>query len=108
MGESGDKWGRVLFACAADKQMQQLAQIITANFAEITLTTPGEFKKSDLPGLARAFAEQGTPVTCIGETDLAIRQALSEAQDAGEPLLVTGSFYLLGEVLQFLSKFAIL
>jgi len=107
-GESSGKWGRVLFACAADKEMKQLAQIITANFAEIILTKPGEFKKSDLPGLAQAFAEQGAKVACIGETDLAIRQAFFEASSAGEPLLVTGSFYLLGEVLQFLSKFAIL
>jgi len=102
-GKPGGRGDRVLFACAADKDIPVLAQLICANFAQITLTRPGEYKQTNLAALQAALTLGGRPVTVEPDVSLAIAGAMTAAVQAGEPLLVTGSFYLLGEVKSWLA-----
>lgn len=97
----------LIFGCAADKDMHALAELIIQEkslFSHITLTKPGEVKKSDLPMLEKKFreclAESGTDLSLTVEPDYrkAIEDGLKRAGREGKTLLSTGSFYLVSEV----------
>ncbi len=109
--------GNLLFACAEDKDMNALVHVILdadCPFHKIYLTRPGELKKSDLGRLSAYFFDYLSTrddlkdkICCIVEADYkkAIGNAMREAGESGEQLLVTGSFYLVSEVKQTLSAF---
>ena len=109
--------GNLLFACAEDKDMNALVHVILdadCPFHKVYLTRPGELKKSDLGRLSEYFFaylstrdDLKDRLCCITEADYkkAIENAMREAGESGEPLLVTGSFYLVSEVKQTLSAF---
>lgn len=96
--------GRILFACAADKDMQGMAELVARNFWPIVLTRPGVLKKSDLAALISAFDQRVSGVMSEADVTVATVTALSGANRTGEPLLVTGSFYLLAEVQRLLGE----
>lgn len=88
----------LLFACAADKDIADIAPLFRQGFSRITLTRPGAVKQSDLAALTQAFDAAGLRYTCSEDFAAAISDALCAAERADVPLLVTGSFYLLAEV----------
>lgn len=100
----------LLFACAADKDVDTIAIAASGSFERITLTIPGERKASDLAHAKRAF-ETAIAASTGGNTALrveedfteAITSEISRATGLGEPLLVTGSFYLVAEVKRILA-----
>lgn len=107
--------GHLLFACASDKDMAHMVKLLLPEsplFESITLTRPGEKKHSDLDTLADAFKKQHSVmpsesnVQYFIERDYkaGIQNALNAAAQAHEPLLVTGSFYLVSEVKQVLTQ----
>jgi dihydrofolate synthase/folylpolyglutamate synthase len=87
----------LIFSCAADKDVEAIARLFTG-FKCVTLTLPGGVKKTDPRRLKAAFFDAG--IACRFDEDYAraITEALTNAGKAGEPVLVTGSFYLAGEV----------
>jgi dihydrofolate synthase/folylpolyglutamate synthase len=87
----------LLFACAEDKRHAELAAILGPEFARITLTRPGTFKKADLSALASSFGRAGASFRLEEDHVEAIASARAEAEALGLPLLVTGSFYLCSE-----------
>ncbi len=101
----GGKTGRLIFACAADKDFSGMIDLILDKshlFSSIVLTKPGENKKSDLAHLASLFSEKAgsgpaEKVTVTGDYTRAIKLEAEKAAESGEPLLVTGSFYLIAE-----------
>lgn len=102
----------LLFACAADKDMTDIALLFKKYvseadakpaFSRITLTKPGLTKQSDLHTLCNAFDNAGLSYTCQEDYKSAICNALEEADKSGALLLVTGSFYLLSEVKQIIN-----
>lgn len=99
----GDSKAHLLFACAADKDMKDMAPLFSERFSHITLTRPGAVKQSNLSALTAAFDAADIPYTCNEDFLAAIHSALDAAQEAGHPLLVTGSFYLLAEVKKVLN-----
>jgi dihydrofolate synthase / folylpolyglutamate synthase len=93
----------LLFACAADKDVEAMAAMFPGAFSRVTVTRPGERKTSDISHEARAFREAfagdtETAVVVDGDYKNAITMAYTWAKKAKVPLLVTGSFYLVAEV----------
>jgi dihydrofolate synthase/folylpolyglutamate synthase len=96
--EKADTKAQLLFACAADKDIEYIAPLFKNSFSRITLTRPGSVKQSDMSKLTKAFSNAGMMFEADEDFCRAIKKALSFAEAAGEPLLVTGSFYLVAEV----------
>ncbi len=94
----GTNDAHLLFACAADKDIADIAPLFRQGFSRITLTKPGNVKQSNLAALTQAFDAAGLRFTSSEDFSAAISDALCAAEKAGVPLLVTGSFYLLAEV----------
>ena len=103
----GDRPGRVrggrakpvlLFACAADKDVEDISNLFTGHFSAVFLTRPGAAKAADLARLSAAFTAAGLDFQLDGNCRTAIAASLQEAARCQVPLLVTGSFYLVAAV----------
>lgn len=92
----------VLFACAADKEVEDMARLFKNRFSTIYLTIPGTTKSSDLPRAEKAFADGDMEFISQPDYKKAIEQSLFESNEKGKSLLVVGSFYLVSEMKQFL------
>ncbi|MCX7656435.1 MAG: Mur ligase family protein [Treponemataceae bacterium] len=92
----------LLFGCAADKDVESMANILAPHFSEIILSQPGTFKKSDLPRMEAAFRKNGSSFKTVAETTTAINLAIRTAQEKGKALLVCGSFYLAAEARKYI------
>ena len=92
----------LLFGCAADKDVDQIAKIIKTNhsiFKNIYLTRPGDFKKSDLNQMLAAFSKNHLSISSSSPNFTTfIPEVLSQCNSSKTPLTVLGSFYLAGEV----------
>lgn len=105
----------LLFACAADKDVESMARLIKdspCSFSRIALTVPGSAKRSDYEKTVRAFSacfENATAVPSVLHADKdfgrAIRQAIDRAAKKNKTLLCAGSFYLAGEVKNAIREF---
>ncbi|MFA6856362.1 MAG: folylpolyglutamate synthase/dihydrofolate synthase family protein [Treponema sp.] len=93
----------LLFACAADKDVLDIAPLFKGLFSHITLTRPGGTKHSDIEKEKSAFT--GACLTFTADTDFsqAIPAALLQAENKNAVLLVTGSFYLVAEVKKYIN-----
>jgi dihydrofolate synthase / folylpolyglutamate synthase len=87
----------LIFGSVLGKQPERIASILSPHFQRIIITTPGTFKKSDPEGVFRAFSRHHDLVQLVPDPNEALREAIQAA--AGRlPIVVTGSFYLLGEI----------
>jgi dihydrofolate synthase/folylpolyglutamate synthase len=92
--------GILLFGCAAGKNAEAMAAILTPRFSRIIITDPGSYKASD-PGEIRELflrVRGQAEVLFMPETDKAIDYALEESLKTGLPVLGAGSFYLAGNI----------
>ena len=92
----------LLFACAADKDIKDIAMVLKNNFEYIYVTKPGDKKQSDINSEIEAFKNADVSFTANPDYKLMIKTALEETAKKGHILLVTGSFYLLAEVKAYL------
>lgn len=88
----------LLFACAADKDAEDIAPCFKDSFDSVFLTKPGFAKESDLPRLGKAFDSACIPHVSDYDCEKSIRAAFEKANSNHSLLLVTGSFYLIAEV----------
>lgn len=89
--------GVLLFGSVAGKRPEDMARILAPAFAGIVITTPGTFKQSDPASLWHIFRKHNPAVELEPDPARALDRALQLS--AGRlPILVTGSFYLLGEI----------
>jgi dihydrofolate synthase/folylpolyglutamate synthase len=86
--------GVLLFGCALGKSAAPMAAILAPRFADVIVTRPGDFKKSDPGKTNEEFSRYTNRARLIEDTDEAVRRAIALARERGVPLLVTGSFYL--------------
>ena len=100
----GTKKVNLLFGCAADKDVKDIANLFKNRFQHIYLTKPGNVKESDLNSANKAFKNAKLNFTVDPDFILMIKKAFDESRKNGELLLVTGSFYLLTEVKTFLNN----
>jgi dihydrofolate synthase/folylpolyglutamate synthase len=103
--------GILLFGCAADKDAEAMAAVLTGRFSRIIITAPGSFKLSCPERVFGAFlgayeqnGSRGTPPALINDTEAAVKAALEPGEETGQPLLVTGSFYLAGIMKTYLAS----
>ncbi|WP_246473292.1 bifunctional folylpolyglutamate synthase/dihydrofolate synthase [Treponema parvum] len=96
----------LLFACAADKNVFDIALVFKNRFEKITLTKPGNAKQSDLSSMREAFKKAGLKFTENEDHISAIKNALDDAKKDGSVLLATGSFYLVAEVKKIIDDLA--
>ncbi len=97
--------GNLLFACASDKNMDEITKLFfDYDFKSVILTKPGFEKGSNLPYLAectKKLNEQNknsVDLQIIENPKDAILKSFELAYEKNEPLLICGSFYLLAEV----------
>jgi dihydrofolate synthase/folylpolyglutamate synthase len=96
--------GILLFGCAADKDAASMARILAPHFSDIIITRPGTFKTSFPEQVYRSFEGIARKVTLIPDTSKAIEQTLKLGREQGLPVLITGSFYLVGEAVEDAKK----
>jgi dihydrofolate synthase/folylpolyglutamate synthase len=89
--------GLLVFGAVAGKKAREMAALLAPAFRRVIITTPGTFKPSNPEEVYTYFKELNPDTVLIPDTAAAYRQAKAEA-GTREPLLVTGSFYLAGEV----------
>lgn len=94
----------LLFACAADKDVKDIAKVLKNRFEHIYATKPGDVKHSDLPSMEEAFKAADLSYELSDDYQMMIKKALKESSEKGNILLVTGSFYLVAEVDRLIFK----
>lgn len=100
----GEKKVNLLFACAADKDVEDIAKIFKYRFDHIFVTRPGDKKESDLNKEIKAFNDAELNFTADPDYEKMIKKALEQSAENGSILLITGSFYLIAEAKAFLEK----
>lgn len=96
--------GTLVFGAFEGKAVDPMAQILAPLFPHVIVTAPGTFRPSNPPGVRQAFLD--APGS-LGFVDLANTpaEALRGALIDGGPVLVCGSFYLVGEILSAWEQF---
>ncbi len=94
--------GVLLFGSVAGKRPLDMARILAPAFERTVITTPGTFKQSDPASLWHIFRKYSPAVDLELDPVRALDRALELSQGT-LPVLVTGSFYLLGEIKKALS-----
>ncbi len=102
----------LLFACAADKDVENIAPLFfdenNNKPKNISLTKPGDIKKSDLRRLLTAFAplcnKHAVNYTISEDFEATIENAVKDAAQSRNILVVTGSFYLVAEVKKIIKQ----
>ena len=99
------KENTLIFACAADKDVKDISMLFRYRFEHVYVTRPGEKKQSDLNAEIEAFTHAQIKFTADADYKMMIKKAFEESASFGNILLVTGSFYLVSEVKQFLTSY---
>jgi dihydrofolate synthase/folylpolyglutamate synthase len=89
--------GVLLFGSVEGKNAREMAQILGPAFDQVIVSTPGTFKPSSPQEVTELFLEVNPTTRLIREPAQALSVAL-ELAGRTRPVLVTGSFYMLGEV----------
>ena len=97
-----DQKVNLLFACAADKDIKDIAPLLKDNFEHMYITKPGAKKHSDIAAEIEAFSKTNSPFTANADYKFIIKKAFEDSAKKGITLLVTGSFYLIAEVKYYL------
>lgn len=84
----------VVFAAVAGKDWDGMLRVLAPLTRTMVVTTPGTFRASDPQALSNLAIAHGIRVQTVRDPARALATALA---DPG-PVLVTGSFYLLGEL----------
>ncbi|MDR0909431.1 MAG: tetrahydrofolate synthase [Spirochaetaceae bacterium] len=88
--------GVLLFGCAASKNIESMAGILSPHFSKIVLTRPGNFLVSDMQREANAFKDANASLNANTIIEPSPEAAVDKALELGRPLLCIGSFYLAG------------
>ncbi len=94
----------LLFACAADKDVEKISELLSGKFQNIWLTKPGNVKQSDTSAMIEAFEKAGCKFDFNQDFVKQIEAALNHSNETKTGLLVTGSFYLVSEVKKILNS----
>lgn len=86
--------GVVIFGAVTGKDINSMAQEVVKGFNNIIISTPGTFKNSDINEVVNTFKKLGIDVKKYPSP----KEALDVALYYNKPILVTGSFYMAGEV----------
>lgn len=85
----------MVFSCLGDKPVRELAQILFPLFDRVILAPLHTGRAAAMDDLAAAAHETGTPFVVAESVSEALRQAKEQVR--GGTVVVSGSFYLVGE-----------
>ncbi len=88
--------GVLLFGSVAGKKPREMAEILAPEFDRIVISTPAAFKLSDPSQVHAIFRALRPTAELVADPASALARARELA--GGEPVLVTGSFYMVSEV----------
>ncbi|MBI9105902.1 MAG: bifunctional folylpolyglutamate synthase/dihydrofolate synthase [Spirochaetales bacterium] len=91
---TGEAGGTLLFGAVDGKDTHGMAEVLSALFNRVVISTPGTFKKSDPDEVFRIFSSTGISAELLKDPSDALDRALSY----GKPVFVTGSFYMVSEI----------
>lgn len=94
---------QILFACAADKDIEHIIPLFR-KYRHIITTRPGPDKQSDLAKVADTFKRYGISAEIQDSYEQAITDSISYAKQRNAVLLATGSFYLLAEIRKIIQE----
>jgi dihydrofolate synthase/folylpolyglutamate synthase len=95
-----ERTGVLVFGAVKGKDIEGMACILGPRFREIIISTPGSFKPSDPAMVHAAFEPYNARVRLIPKPEAALEYARGKAETAGGPVCVTGSFYMVAEILK--------
>lgn len=87
----------LLFACASDKDVEKIIPQFKDIFEDIILTKPGNVRKTDLQKEENILKMYNISYSLEENCISAIRKSINYSEKNKTVLLITGSFYLLGE-----------
>jgi dihydrofolate synthase/folylpolyglutamate synthase len=87
----------LLFGSVSGKKPREMAAILAPSFFRVIISTPGTFKESDPAEVAEIFRGFNPATVLEKDPARALRRALEESGGT-RPILVTGSFYMIGEI----------
>lgn len=88
----------LLFGCASDKDVEDIACFFKDEFESVKITKPGNVKSCDSERMKAAFKKAGIQFDFNENFTESIQSAIKKAAEQNVLLLVTGSFYLVSEV----------
>lgn len=94
----------LLFACAADKDVEHIAKCFSGRFEKVVLTKPGLTKSCNAEKMKTAFSDAEINFDYNEDFENAIKGIIAESKKENAVLLITGSFYLASEVKKVLQK----
>lgn len=94
----------LLFACAADKDVEHIAKCFSGRFEKVVLTKPGLTKSCNAEKMKTAFSDAEIDFDYNEDFENAIKGIIAESKKEDAVLLITGSFYLASEVKKVLQK----
>jgi dihydrofolate synthase/folylpolyglutamate synthase len=93
----------VIFGCASSKRYEEMASLLGPRSYRVIVSRPGTFKESDLEAVHDSFRRHNEATELVPEPQEAVRQAIAHA-GSDRPVLVTGSFYMVAEILTVLRR----
>ncbi len=90
--------GILIFGSVAGKDSRGMAEILTSLFTHIIISTPGTFKESNPEDVFNIFKNFRSDIILEKDPDKAVREAHRLSVPDNLPILVTGSFYMAGEI----------
>lgn len=94
----------LLFACAADKDVEHIAKCFSDKFEKVVLTKPGLTKSCNAEKMKTAFSDAEIDFDYNEDFENAIKDIIAQSKKEDAVLLITGSFYLASEVKKVLQK----
>lgn len=88
----------LVFACAADKDVNNIADQFRSKFESVSLTKPGSTKSADVEKMKAAFTDSEINFEYSDDYTSVIENAIKKAGEKDFNLLIAGSFYLASEV----------
>ncbi len=88
--------GVLVFGSVLGKDPDRMADALAPEFDGIVISPPGQFKKSDPEAVYAVFRSRNERTVFEPVPERAFETAL--ALSGGEPVLVTGSFYMIAEI----------
>ena len=94
----------LILGIVAGKRYREMAEILCPRFRRTIVTTPGTFKASNPEEVWEACKKISPAALLIPSPEAALVEAKRGLASSDGPILVTGSFYLAGEILKLYEK----
>lgn len=98
------KKGILIFGSVTGKDSRGMAEILTSLFTHIIISTPGTFKESNPEDVFTIFKNFRSDILLEKDPEKAVREAYRLSVPDNLPILVTGSFYMAGEIRSLVVK----